>query len=37
MRPVEYVDSLACRVLEEIRDKGWITMKKGVNTVLFDP
>ena len=33
----DYLDSLANRKLQKLRDKGWITMEKAVNTVLYAP
>jgi hypothetical protein len=32
-----YLDSLANRKLQKLRDKGWIMMEKGNNTVLYPP
>jgi hypothetical protein len=34
---VEYLDSLANREFQVLRNKGWITMDEGINTVIAVP
>jgi hypothetical protein len=33
----DYLDALACRKLEKLRDKGWITMKDAIQTAVQAP
>ena len=32
----DYLDSLANRKLQKLKEKGWITMEDAVNTVLYE-